>query len=798
MPGETEVERLVVRMVFDNQQQIEALKASAKGFEENERKIRKEAEVTEETMKRGMAEMEAHDAMRRRIWEKRLVLIEEEKQKEKEAAEAKLEDPAVTAYRNRAARGVFANQDVKDSSKSGMAAEELEAMNEAALEKEQALRDKAFEKQQKLDDAAYKRRRADREREAAEQEAFEAANIEKTKKQQMEHEDWLSKLRSDKGREQDGLAEQEGKAELDNLAKSRKGREEHEDWLNRLRGDSFAKQETMAKESWEGAEKENQMLLDRGEQIQRSVMTKKERRIAREKELNSLLKAGAIDQQTYDRASKAGEQAGGEGLAGMGMRGTRQVGRAGIHFAVAQSAQQEAQALSTAAFAVGAAFGPMGIVVASSLDAIMSKVDRAAQSANKGFMSMLDGAKTFEQGMAEVKLTSFTHEIDLMLEKMNPETGWGHLMKTGKNAFQDIKEIVQGTSFSWDKGLTIDAKGFTNQAQRDQKQFEEAVERSKEAKTKWEGFMKSRAGKSVLQEAAQDNAAKVIADYNKAADVAGLLTYQVRAYELGLRGVSEQQQIVTSQLGRFSEAMTAVGQASLSLRKKGMGFMLTPEEASIRELEAAMAKIADPAKKDKAANDIAELQGRRRTTQQQELTKAMLEYTMSLEGASKAQIAMAMAAEGGMNKQMVYQIDLLKQAAAVTEQYLLPQDKYAKEQRRLDLLMKEGLITQQTYNRALGAAQKDLLAVQKPGNAALFGSAEARSRMEAQREMTKPVFRLGLDSRTSEEPGNAKAAQVTRERMAVLLEEIKAALAKEAKKPDVAPVKIGQGIGLKN
>lgn len=268
-------------------------------------------------------------------------------------------------------------------------------------------------------------------------------------------------------------------------------------------------------------------------------------------------------------------------------------------------------------------------------------------------------------------------------------------------------------------------------------------------------------------------------------ETAGLTPGQLKAFELMHQEFPPPKNVIdaAAALADMAAAYDKMAKSALSMEQKNLGFGLTGPEAERQAFKTAGGNETDAAYQRSLA---AEQKG-----QLNELSKATDAYAQSMEGLTAAQKAAANAAKGGWSKELAYQTEVLKEAAQVTEQYMLPVDKYLKEQRKLDELLKLGTITQETYNRALGAAQKQLNAVVNAEAQSAYGSAAASRELYKFVQANRPVTNQSLALGGSEAGANAALGGKV-DKTNTTLELIRKLLAKEEDKPKV-DLKLGTG-----
>ncbi len=592
------------------------------------------------------------------------------------------------------------------------------------------------------------------------------------------------------------------------------------------------------------AERQLNDARDRGRQIVERSLSPKERMLRTEKEYAEVLRKGGLTQEEHDKAlGKLHEE--GEGRGRFGMRSMRMLSHAAIQFAGAKGdALKETHALTAGIRAIGMAFGPVGMIVSTVMGAVISNIDEAQKAANKGFMAIADGTKSLEQGLASMSFSGFKASLTKAVEEINPSSLWGGVKKQwkvgllrtfGDKTQQDnAEEIVAMTALrkasdevlearkkveefaNKDEGKAAIAKLTGYHATSVLKDLKEEIElRSKNVGLKGEDLKlerlrvlldKGNASPRELLEfeklkrdyAALETKTLIDAAQRRAAG-AGLAPHEKKAGELLREGkVSRDVAGQISAWERYAKAVEDVGNMSVASDKKLAAFGKTAEQAAIDELRAAMkgGKLT-PEQDDDARFQIGRLQSNARKADLQSLGEELRKYKEAMEGATAADKAAGAVKEGG-NREQARQVELLHEAIRVTEQYMLPQDKYMQKQRELDELLKEKLITEQTYTRALGAEQAKLNKPATPVQGVAFGSAESLTRILAQQQALRPVDRLQLEGEGDLNKKVAGDADKKRNTTNDLLKEIRDALLKKeaadaAKDP---AIKVGVGVAI--
>lgn len=161
-----------------------------------------------------------------------------------------------------------------------------------------------------------------------------------------------------------------------------------------------------------------------------------------------------------------------------------------------------------------------------------------------------------------------------------------------------------------------------------------------------------------------------------------------------------------------------------------------------------------------------------------------------MDGASAEQIKAAKSADAAIST-LEEQAEAIKEAERLTEKYMPPQEKLAAEQEKLERLLDMGIITWETYTKALNdaanGANKTRDAISGIQGVAA-DSAEALARIDAFRDMdTTNPFAGGVGD-AIDRPGRAFVGplQETRDQadeMLAILEEIRDELAEDNDEP---------------
>ncbi len=169
--------------------------------------------------------------------------------------------------------------------------------------------------------------------------------------------------------------------------------------------------------------------------------------------------------------------------------------------------------------------------------------------------------------------------------------------------------------------------------------------------------------------------------------------------------------------------------------KAGEMYNRAKEEAaqygiSLTELAARRAEVIDP----RGVWFAEQLRMQEAAKSLRDLTQAVGNYNLAMNGATKDQLAFAAAADPVAGK-LAQQKTLLEEGLRVTKENQSPAEKYNQNHRELSALLKATTISQLTYNRAMMKANEELNKVTQPLQATLAGSAQSLANRDAYREL---------------------------------------------------------------